>query len=133
LMADNRNAPYMTSKHAVVALTEHLYHWLRQENARVGVSVLCPNFVQSDFATSDRNRPAALRSSRDGRQILTVVERSPNLRQSIATGMPAAQVADLTFAGIRGGQLYILTHPEADLAIRRRIDGLLAALERSQA
>ena len=37
---------YNVSKHAVVALTETLYHDLRLAKSSIGVSVLCPGFVQ---------------------------------------------------------------------------------------
>jgi NAD(P)-dependent dehydrogenase (short-subunit alcohol dehydrogenase family) len=58
------NAPnmgaYNVSKHAVVALSETLYHDLRLVTTQVGASVLCPSFVQTAIADSARNRPDAL-------------------------------------------------------------------------
>ena len=51
---------YTVSKHAVVALTETLYHDLRLADSRIGVSVLCPGFVQTGITQSQRNRPADL-------------------------------------------------------------------------
>ena len=51
--------PYGVSKHAVTALTETLYFNLRSLGVtHVGVSVLCPGAVRTNFGTSARNRPA---------------------------------------------------------------------------
>ena len=50
--------PYNATKHAVVAISETLFKDLQAVAAPVGVSVLCPGFVQTRIAESDRNRPA---------------------------------------------------------------------------
>ncbi|HXC84012.1 MAG TPA: SDR family NAD(P)-dependent oxidoreductase, partial [Trebonia sp.] len=51
--------PYGVSKHAVAALTETLYFNLKSRGiAHVGVSVLCPGAVRTNFGTSARNRPS---------------------------------------------------------------------------
>ncbi len=49
--------PYNVTKHAVVTMSETLYRDLEAVGSRVGVSVLCPGFVQTRIAESDRNRP----------------------------------------------------------------------------
>ena len=49
---------YCVSKHAVVTLTECLYHDLAQRAAKIGVSVLCPAYVPTGISDSERNRPA---------------------------------------------------------------------------
>ena len=49
--------PYAATKFAVVAMSEALYKDLQTVGAPVGVSVLCPGFVQTRLAESDRNRP----------------------------------------------------------------------------
>src|ERR1700733_2921273 len=49
--------PYTATKHAVVAISESLFKDLRAAGAPIGVSVLCPGFVQTGIAQSDRNRP----------------------------------------------------------------------------
>ena len=50
--------PYGVTKHAVVALTETLHFNLRSLGvSHVGVSVLCPGAVRTNFGTSARNRP----------------------------------------------------------------------------
>ena len=49
--------PYNATKQAVVAISETLYKDLQTVGAPVGVSVLCPGFVQTRIAESERNRP----------------------------------------------------------------------------
>ena len=50
--------PYNATKQAVVAISETLFKDLQAVGAPIGVSVLCPGFVQTRIAESDRNRPA---------------------------------------------------------------------------
>ena len=52
--------PYGVSKHAVVAITEALYSHLKERDATIGCSVLCPIFIKTQIASSVRNRPLEL-------------------------------------------------------------------------
>jgi NAD(P)-dependent dehydrogenase (short-subunit alcohol dehydrogenase family) len=118
--------PYGISKHAIVALSETLYLQLRALGAgHVGVSVLCPGAVRTNFAASARNRPAAAgpppppgpaeRASEERfRQLL------------VTTGREPAEVAALVVEAVRGGRFYILTSGNRNHAIRRRADDILA-------
>jgi len=116
--------PYGISKHAVVALTETLYFQLRSLGARVGVSVLCPGAVRTNFGTSERNRPAsagsplapsaAARASADRFQQLAV------------TGLEPAQVAEIVVRAVRGSRFYILTSSNRDESVRRRGEEILS-------
>ena len=56
--------PYAATKHAVLGLGESLRRELELTEADVGVSVLCPGFVNTNIMTSGRNWPAALGASR---------------------------------------------------------------------
>src|SRR5919206_2785377 len=57
LISPPGTAAYNVTKHAVVTLSETLYHDLRERGAAVGVSVLCPAYVPTGIADSERNRP----------------------------------------------------------------------------
>jgi len=54
------NSIYSVTKHAVVALSEGLSAQLKQQGAEIGVSVLCPLFVETRIMEAERNRPAEL-------------------------------------------------------------------------
>ncbi|MFF0014967.1 SDR family NAD(P)-dependent oxidoreductase [Streptomyces sp. NPDC005374] len=51
-------APYVSSKHAVVAVAESLQHDLREVGSEVHVSVVLPGAIRSGMADAVRHRPA---------------------------------------------------------------------------
>ena len=51
---------YDASKHAVVAISEDLYHAMQVAGLPVGVSVLCPGWVRTQIVDADRNWPSEL-------------------------------------------------------------------------
>ncbi len=117
-------APYAVSKHSVVTLSEVLYHDLKAEDAKVGVSVLCPAWVGTNIWNSQRNRPQDLRDHAD-----TAEERArrDEVRRVLEKGkVTAADVAQMTFEGIAGGQFYIFPHPKIRKDIQTRMEDILA-------
>lgn len=116
--------PYTVSKHAVVALSETLYHDLRLVDAKVRASVLCPYFVRTEIAHSARHRPGELRH--DGPPTASQHAGQALLEQAVAAGkLTAADVARITFDGIRRGDFYIFTHPQALQGVARRVDAIV--------
>ncbi len=111
--------PYNATKHAVVTISETLHRELQMVGSPVGVSVLCPGFVQTGIADSDRNRPhwAPRPAADDARRELT--------RQLIAGGMPAAEVADHVFDAVSAGRFYVLTHPDMLGMVETRMQDIL--------
>jgi short-subunit dehydrogenase len=116
--------PYTVSKHAVVALSETLYHDLRLVGTTVRASVLCPYFVPTEIAHSERRRPGELRHDAPptpGQQAGQAL-----LERAVASGeLSAADVARITFDGIRRGDFYIHTHPQALQAVAQRMDAIV--------
>src|SRR5688500_4350593 len=110
---------YCVSKHAVVTLSEALHHDLRERGSRVGVSVLCPAYVPTRIAESERNRPKEL-----GFSVKT--PRDDNLKQAVASGKRSADdVARQVVAAVKANRFYILTHPAIKGAIRARMEDVL--------
>jgi NAD(P)-dependent dehydrogenase (short-subunit alcohol dehydrogenase family) len=115
---------YNVSKHAVVALSETLYHDLRLVDAPVKASVLCPYFVPTDIAHSERHRPDEFRH--DGQPTPSQRTGHVLLEQAVASGaLTASDVARITFDAIRRGDFYIFTHPETLEAVARRMDAIV--------
>ena len=117
---------YNVSKHAVVALSETLYHDLQLVGAPIGTSVLCPYFVPTAIAHSHRHRPDELHSqegvtaSQMAAQALT--------EKAVGSGkVSAADVARLTFDGIREGRFYLYSHPQALGAVAERFEAIVHA------
>jgi NAD(P)-dependent dehydrogenase (short-subunit alcohol dehydrogenase family) len=93
---------YCTTKFAVVGLSESLAQELSGTN--VGVSVVCPGFVRTLIAESERNMPESVRR---------VTEGAPGLlSQPVMTGIPPEQVAEAVLDAVRTDRLYVLTHPD---------------------
>jgi NAD(P)-dependent dehydrogenase (short-subunit alcohol dehydrogenase family) len=128
-MAGLLNAPtlgvYNVSKHAVVSLSETLYHDLQLVGAPIGASVLCPYFVPTGIAQSHRNRPEdvpmqGVTASQMAAQAMTV--------KAVESGkVSAADVAQLTFDAIREGRFYVFSHPGALGNVADRMDDIVNA------
>lgn len=118
--------PYGISKHAIVALTETLYADLRALglDQKLGVSVLCPGAVQTNFGSSARNRPAEAGPAleRDDAERA----RAEQFSQLAVGGREPAEVAGIVVDGIREGRFYILTSANRDEAVRRRAEEILS-------
>lgn len=119
-------APYQVSKHAVVALSEHLYHSLVQRNAKVKASVLCPGFVNTRIMDAERNRPIELQNETANTPLSPEDEVLVEyMRQVLQAGMSPQQVANYVFQAIREERFYILTHPEMNTAVQIRMEDIL--------
>jgi len=111
--------PYGVSKHAVTALTETLhFNLLILGVTHVGVSVLCPGAVRTNFGTSARNRPAWAGPA----MIRDEAERAAAERfdQLSVLGATPAEVAGLVVDGIRSRRFYILTSDNRHEPVLRR-------------
>jgi len=113
--------PYHATKFAVVAISESLYKDLQVTGAPVGVSVLCPGFVQTRIAESDRNRPAWA----PGREVEGAEELRAAIQGMVDGGIPPAVVADRVIDAVKEDTFYILTHPELTEAVRIRSDDIV--------
>ncbi len=115
--------PYSATKHAVVAMSEILYRDLQVAGARVGVSVLCPAYVRTGIAASERNRPEWAPAP-DVTGPLNAISKERS-RQLVEGGIDASIVADHVLDAIRTNRFYIITHPEQNVAIELRMRDIL--------
>jgi NAD(P)-dependent dehydrogenase (short-subunit alcohol dehydrogenase family) len=118
-------APYFATKFAVVGLSESLWHEGQISGSNVGISVLCPAFVRTGIARSDRNQPEGMggwvaSGSQPGAQFAEV------LTAGVDGGIEPARVADTVLAAVRAGKLWILTHPESSESILRRAEAIVS-------
>lgn len=104
-------APYTMSKHAVLSLSESLYLELEARGAKVGVSVLCPELVNTGIGRSDRNRPVRVARNDAGHIERDLVEGA--LRAGAETAIHPDRIAERTLEAIRAGRFYVLA-PEGD-------------------
>ncbi|SDB95689.1 SDR family oxidoreductase [Paraburkholderia lycopersici] len=110
---------YNASKHAVVALTETLYHDLKNVSEDVSCSLLCPAFVPTGIANAERSRPGDLRNDAP----LTRSQQAADLQlqRAVRSGkLTPDDVAKATFDAVREGRFYILTHPQILASVKLR-------------
>lgn len=124
LLATPGFAAYSVSKHAVVALSEVLYHDLALRGSKLKVSVLCPAWVKTRIVESERNREEAGHSDPStfdpvSAKIATAV------LQATATGIEPDRVADAVFEAIASDRFYILTHPGTKSGVKVRMEDIL--------
>ena len=96
-----KGGPYEAAKHAVVAVSETLQFDLTEVAPQLGVSVLCPGYVDTNIRTSKRNRPDRLGGPGSAPETVTAQPAS-------AVRISPDQIADLTLAAIRERQFYAL-------------------------
>ena len=108
LTANPYAAAYHMSKHAVLALSEVLYHELRGLGAKIGVSALCPEAVATSIDRAERNRPAELRAP--------AAPPSPDvelvngaIRAAVAGGIPTSVIADRVLRAVKEDRFYVLS------------------------
>ena len=116
------SAVYCVSKHAVVTLSECLLHDLKVAQAKIGVSVLCPAFVTTGIAESERNRPKDLAATNP------LAEPYANaMRKAVAAGkLTAADVAAATLDAVKQNRFYVLPHQKIKQAIETRMNDILS-------
>lgn len=121
LISPPGSSVYSVTKHGVVALSECLYHDLRLAGAGIGVSVLCPAYVNTNIVDSDRHRPPELPESNP-----LAAPFQARVRQAVRSGrLSAAEVARITLDAVTEDRFYILTHPKIKGAIETRMRDIL--------
>jgi NAD(P)-dependent dehydrogenase (short-subunit alcohol dehydrogenase family) len=117
---------YNVSKHAVVALTETLFHDLSLVESGLGVSVLCPYFVPTGISQSESVRPSDAKPAEPATRSQQLSQAM--LEKAVTAGkVSAAEVAQMTFDAIRARQFYIYSHPQALGNVDRRMQDILHA------
>jgi NAD(P)-dependent dehydrogenase (short-subunit alcohol dehydrogenase family) len=117
---------YNVSKHAVVALSETLYQDLALVSERVHAHVLCPYFVPTGIAHSERARP---QDAQEGERRATSSQRLAQgfIEKAVASGrVTAADVAQLTFDALDANRFYVYSHPKALAPVTTRAEDIVA-------
>lgn len=112
---------YAVSKHAVIALSECLYHDLQLVGEQVSTSVLCPSYVNTNINQSFRNRPRDL-ANESGPTKAQLTTQAISSRDLANGSLTADEIAAITFAGIEAGRFYIYPTPELMPIVRSRLD-----------
>jgi NAD(P)-dependent dehydrogenase (short-subunit alcohol dehydrogenase family) len=101
-------AAYNISKHAVVVLSECLYHELALSGSKIRVSVLLPTAVVTNINSAERNRPDRFKLTDTGNtDIVDMI--SAAAAESLAKGIAPSEVADQVVQAITEERFYILS------------------------
>jgi len=116
------SGPYMVAKHGVVALAETLHHELRAEKSNIGVTCLCPGFVNTDIVAATRRRdPGQVGAVQDklGEKWLDFSERA------LAGGIDPEIVGEQVYDAIVDNQFWLFTDQDWDHAIGEKNQQIL--------
>jgi len=116
--------PYNVTKHAVVALSESLLNDFRATGASIGVSVLCPGWVQTRIHESDRNKPAGTPADSSDPNLDAMRKVLGDL---VSGGITPQQVAEQVLEAVLDDRFWIRTHPEMEPDVRSRCERIIAA------
>lgn len=126
------SAAYSATKFGVVAVSESLRDELAPQG--VGVSILCPGFVNTNIIHSHRHLPdrygANLSDGGEGPIDDRALERIKAMADRIRSGHDPRHVGDLVCEGILRNHAYIFTDREHEPEIRARFEAILAAFDR---
>lgn len=112
---------YAVSKHAVVAMTECLYHDLRQSGSLIGVSLLCPAFVATSLPDARRKHTGLDTNNPEGDEI------TEHMRGAMhASNVTAVDVARMAIEAVLDDRFYVFTHPRSIEGVKQRFEDVLA-------
>ena len=120
------HSPYAASKWGVVAITEGLYQQLRMLGSTVGVSCLCPGWVNTNIGTSERNRPEWAAPAALVEPPAPAAVMREFVMDQLRSGMPPDQVAELVHDAVVGDRFWIFTHPVTKPVAFSRFEDLQA-------
>jgi NAD(P)-dependent dehydrogenase (short-subunit alcohol dehydrogenase family) len=104
---------YNMTKHAVLALSESLYHELAFNAPNVKVSVLCPEAINTGIAAAERNRPQRYSGEGDIMETGSRDLAMQLLADTVAAGIGPEVMAQRVLEAIREERFYILSEEEA--------------------
>ncbi|GIK24243.1 MAG: short-chain dehydrogenase [Betaproteobacteria bacterium] len=124
LLSTPAMAAYNVSKHGVVTLSETLYTELRAQQARIGVSVLCPAWVPTAIHTSERNRPQRFGEAAPPSAASAAYQE--RMGQAVKSGrLTADDMASAVFDAVAANRFYVIPHSRIKQAVRLRMEDIL--------
>ncbi|MBA57810.1 MAG: short-chain dehydrogenase [Gammaproteobacteria bacterium] len=105
---------YNTAKYAVVGMSESLVQDLKTHN--IGVSVLCPGFVNTRIYASERNRPSSLNQEvpkKDNPDKMKKKGDQQAISDEVLQNVIEPEIiGEMVLEAIKKNKFWILSHPE---------------------
>ena len=118
------HSAYAASKWAVVAITEGLFQSLRAQGSTVGVSCLCPGWVDTDIAISQRNRPewAAPPALEEPSDAAVLIQEF--IADQLRSGAAPERVADLAHDAVLAERFWVFTDLQMVASLDARFEAV---------
>jgi NAD(P)-dependent dehydrogenase (short-subunit alcohol dehydrogenase family) len=116
---------YGVSKHACVAISEALYRECQLRAPHVGVSVLCPGWVNTRILESERNRPEAPRPSPSPTPSSEFGAARDAVAALLKGGLAPRRVGEIVADAMLANTFYVFTHPHWNYMMKARFDAIL--------
>jgi len=114
LLSTAQECLYSVTKFGVVGLSEGLSQQLQLQDSKVGVSVLCPGFIDTNIMETSQSlaekQSGLYQFPEEMQEFLEPV--FENFRNRIKHGMDPDVVAQMVINSIQENRLYIITHPD---------------------
>ena len=120
------SGPYCSSKSALIAISEAVRAELA--DSRIGLTALCPGFMQTAFFESGRKRQARYGGPRAVWETVSE-ETKAQLTGEMEAGQDPRLVARIAIAGIRDDRFIVFTQPENRGIVEQRNAMLIDALD----
>jgi NAD(P)-dependent dehydrogenase (short-subunit alcohol dehydrogenase family) len=117
---------YNVTKHAVVSLTETLYQDLALVTTQLRAHLLCPFFVPTGIAHSQRNRPPEPADAGSAATRSQQVAQAMMAKAVSNSRVSAAQVAQSVFEACAADRFYIHSHPGSLGGVQTRLEDIVA-------
>lgn len=124
LISEPALAAYNVSKFGVVTLSEGLHHDLTLRKSNIKVSVLCPAWVKTRIAESERNRDQSDRCDVSKLDPISL-KTGMSIMNAVQNGIPPEKVAADVIAAVKAGKFYILTHPHSKAGVQIRMEDII--------
>jgi NAD(P)-dependent dehydrogenase (short-subunit alcohol dehydrogenase family) len=115
------NSIYSITKHAVVSMTEALFLQLKARESKVGCSVLCPTYINTNLKTAEDHRPDTLRNPGQTGHATGL----DGLWRRLEQGTPPEELADFVIEAVRREQFYVISPDYVQDGFREWADNLL--------
>lgn len=116
---------YSASKHAVVSMSETLFHDLGVVTSRIGCSVVCPYYVSTNINRADENRPTRFRRMAEPTPSQMIGQEFADSGMLSAKKSPE-EVAGFVFDEIAAGKFYIVPHLGMMKSVEMRLQDVVS-------
>jgi NADP-dependent 3-hydroxy acid dehydrogenase YdfG len=126
-LVSGSNSPlYLSSKHAVVTITEALELQLQQIHSKVKAFVFCPAFVKTNLHQAGRHRPPELSNSPDNPYYQTddYKQKQGLMNYAVPNGLEMGEAMDMVFDALEKDLFYIRTSTD-NTSIEKRCKNIL--------